>query len=200
MSAESSIVTFSGTIFDPINPEPEKILVSDLAHALSNQCRFTGHVRAFYSVAEHSVRCAEILNRMKYPDQLALTALLHDASEAYLSDLARPIKRFSDLGTTYLGIEEKLEEAIAVRFGLEHPWTDVIKWVDNELLWAEIRDLMPPVLNDGSLLEWDTKTSYTDVIVPWMPKTAEHFFHRWFEHLTGQGEMSAPDGERLPQG
>ena len=87
------IQTMSGVIFYPLDPRPEEIRIEDIAHALSHQCRFAGHCREFYSVAEHSVRVSREL-----PQEFMLWGLLHDASEAYLVDLPRPIKRWSAMG------------------------------------------------------------------------------------------------------
>ena len=83
----SGIITFTGKIIDPINPDPEDIDIRDIAHSLSQQCRFTGHTSEFYSVAEHSVLVSEAV-----PARDAALGLMHDATEAYLADLAKPIK------------------------------------------------------------------------------------------------------------
>jgi hypothetical protein len=88
-------------------------------------------------VAQHSVLCSELV-----PAELALTALLHDASEAYLSDIARPIKSVPEFGDVYLKFEKKLEAAIAKRFGLVYPWPKEVKDADNIALVTEARDLM----------------------------------------------------------
>src|SRR5271156_4912831 len=79
------IQTFTGKKFYPFNPKPQDIDIRDIAHALSNICRFTGHTKRFYSVAEHSRNVAKLV-----PAHMKLQALLHDASEAYLCDIARP--------------------------------------------------------------------------------------------------------------
>src|ERR1017187_10636100 len=82
MAPHGSITTFSGIHFWPLLPNPADIRIEDIAHALSNQCRFAGHAREFYSVAEHSVRVSQLC-----PPEDALWGLLHDASEAYLTDV-----------------------------------------------------------------------------------------------------------------
>src|SRR5271165_7548492 len=83
------IQTYTGRVMYPLDPRPEEINIIDIAHALSNLCRFTGHVRTFYSVAEHSVRVSQHCDPKD-----ALWGLLHDASEAYLADMSRPMKRY----------------------------------------------------------------------------------------------------------
>lgn len=141
VNTPDAIFTYSGIFIRPLDPDPRAIRIEDIAHALSNQCRWTGHTSRFFSVAEHSMGVAELV----IPSRLALQALLHDASEAYLSDLARPIKKAPGLGEIYLEVEAKLEAAIAERFGfdglpLEHA---VIKAADERMLWAEARMLIP---------------------------------------------------------
>ena len=133
------ICTYTGRWVHPTHPHPNEISIEDIAHALAHQCRFTGHTRFFYSVAEHSVHCATMA-----PPELELTALLHDASEAYLSDLARPVKHTEVLGAAYREVEVGLETVIAQRFDLVYPYPDAIKRIDNAMLTKEIQDLMPP--------------------------------------------------------
>ena len=102
------IQTFTGRMFWPIDPQPDEVDIEDIAHALSNVCRFCGHTREFYSVAQHSVLVSEIV-----PAAFALEGLLHDATEAYISDVARPVKPYL---TNYKEIEINLYRAIAKRF------------------------------------------------------------------------------------
>lgn len=178
---DSSIVTFTGRVVDPIHPSPGDFDIVDIAHALSNSCRFTGHVREFYSVAEHSVRVAQWLYH--HGLVVALGGLLHDASEAYLSDLARPIKQFSSLGDHYRAIEDRLQKEICVAFDTTYPILSLVREADNTLLWAEIRDLMPPS-EDPRLLQYTSKTLYRDKIIPWTPKEAKHRFMSEFRYLS----------------
>lgn len=134
------IQTYTGVEFYPLDPRPEEIHIEDIAHALSMQCRYTGHVRQFYSVAEHSIRVTELC-----PPECQLWGLLHDASEAYLIDLPRPVKRYSDIGRLYREAEDRLMVAICRRFKLL-PWftPEPVERADKAMLWIESRDLMPP--------------------------------------------------------
>ena len=132
------IVTYTGVEIEPLRPDPALIRIEDIAHALSNNCRFTGHVREFYSVAQHSVYVSRHV-----PSEDALEGLLHDASEAYLSDIARPVKMQPEFGAVYKTAEERLERAIAKRFDLVWPWPESVRSADNVLLRTEQRDLMP---------------------------------------------------------
>lgn len=98
----STIQTISGKMVDPFAMRPEDLSVPDIAHALSQLCRFTGHTSRFYSVAEHSVHVSYLV-----PGHFALAALLHDASEAYLNDIAAPIKARPDFAF-YRAAEDRL--------------------------------------------------------------------------------------------
>lgn len=135
---ETWVQTFTGRQVWPLNPRVEDICAEDIAHALANQCRYTGHTRQFYSVAQHSVLAAQ------HCPEAPLWALLHDAAEAYLADVARPVKRHL---TNYRQIEERLERVIAERFGLPWPMPACVKEIDLRLLATERRDLMatPPI-------------------------------------------------------
>lgn len=104
------IETHTGIKFYPLDPRPEEIDIKDIAHALSMVCRFNGHCSKFFSVAEHSMSVVDLVE-----DQYKLQALLHDASEAYISDIARPIKRFL---SNYVDIEKKLQDVIYKKFSV----------------------------------------------------------------------------------
>jgi hypothetical protein len=178
----SSIITASGRRFDPLNPDPNLLNIRDIAHSLSNQCRFTGHVREFYSVAEHSVRCADyVLDVLNGGDDLAYLLLMHDASEAFLSDIARPVKHAAHFGDAYREIEDGLQRAITEHFGLPYPFPDIVHEIDNALLAAEARDLMP-----SSFGKFPALLAYDTVIVPWEPKMARAQFLMLYTFLTGE--------------
>jgi hypothetical protein len=140
---EHSIVTFTGKRVWPLDPREEDIDIRDIAHSLAHSCRFTGHVRDFYSVGQHCLLAAD---KATQPNKL--TALLHDASEAYLSDIARPVKR-QDGFKFYKEIEAKLEAVIATKFRMVYPPPPEIKEIDSRLLLTEQRDLMPPSSKEG---------------------------------------------------
>lgn len=167
------IITFTGEAIEPLSPDPERIHIEDIAHSLANQCRFTGHVRSFYSTAQHCV-----LGSYLVPDEYRLTFLLHDASEAYISDIASPVKRHPDFGTYYDIAEERLELAIAERFGLPWPMPPEVKVADKMVLRAEQRDLMPNDPSEGPI--WDGE------VVPWSPYDAERQFLSRYVSLTGE--------------
>lgn len=144
----SWILTSTGKHFDLIDPQPEMINILDIAHGLSNCCRFAGHSRYFYSVAQHSTLASQIV-----PEGFELEALLHDASEAYLGDVTRPLKQ---LLPNYRAIEKKVEAAIRAAFGLPSIQSDAVGHADRVMLATERRDLMP---DDAS--EWPSLHAIT---------------------------------------
>lgn len=133
---EAWIQTFTGRAFWPLNPRPEDVDLVDIAHALAMKCRYSGHCKRFYSVAEHSV----LVSRMVDP-QHALAALLHDAGEAYLPDVPRPIKPKL---TGFKEIEERVDTVIARKFGATFPWHESIHIADATILADEKLALMGP--------------------------------------------------------
>ena len=175
--------TFTGKQFWPMDPRVDEVCIADIAHALSMQCRYAGHCTEFYSVAEHSVRVSWIV-----PAPCAMWGLLHDASEAYLVDLPRPIKRYSALGDRYREIEERLMLVIAARFGLGDQEPSEVKDADDVMLMTEKRDLMP-----NSPAKWrETSEPLASVILPWAPAIAEQRFMHRYEHLLGDCGQSCP--------
>lgn len=167
------ICTFTGKKFYPFDADPDDICIEDIAHALSLICRFTGHCREFYSVAQHCCLAASYA-----PEGMRLWALLHDASEAYLTDISRPVKRYLP---DYVKHEKALEEVIAQRFDLCWPMPSEVKLVDNAMLLTEARDLMPP----GSVSAWNLQGEpYVNTVSPWTPQVAEARFLKLFEGLT----------------
>lgn len=140
------IETVSGIKIEFLNPRPEQIKITDIAHALSNNCRFTGQCRKFYSVAEHSWHVARMLEGT--PLEVQLAGLLHDASEAYLADIATPVKRELP---EYKVIEDNLMVAIAKKYNFEWPMHPAVKYADLMALSNEAHHLLPSRGN-----EWDT--------------------------------------------
>lgn len=160
------IQTFTGRQFWPLAPRVEDVDLRDIAHALSNICRFTGHVRRFYSVAQHCVIMTE-----NAPDDIRREVLMHDAAEAYMTDIARPVKKSIP---NFKEIEIRIETCIAERFGLRFPWPDAVGELDLQALATERRDLMSP-----PPIPWKSTENvkpWPMVIEPWAPAKAEHVF------------------------
>jgi uncharacterized protein len=167
--------TFTGLQFWPTDPRVEEVEITDIAHALSLQCRFAGHCTRFYSVAQHSVIASMIV-----PECDRLWALLHDAAEAYLVDLPRLVKRYSGMGDLYRTIEERLKIVICARFGLDSSEPASVRAADDILLMTEKRDLMP-----NSPAKWrETAEPLKVHICPWTPSHAERMFLKRFRKLT----------------
>ena len=144
----SYITTVTGKHFYPLRPKPEDVDVEDIAHALSLICRANGHFRHFYSVAQHSLACAEEAAARGHSTEVVLGCLLHDASEAYLCDVTRPVKRHIP---QYLQAEERLQAVIWERFvgrALTDAEQALIFAVDDHVLSMEFHLLMPEDLNE----------------------------------------------------
>ena len=160
----SSIVTFTGRHFDPTDPEENLIDLSDIGHALSLICRGNGHVKYFYSVAQHSIACCREAEARGYSNRVQLACLLHDASEAYMSDVTRPVKA---LLTEYLKVEENLQNMIWNKY-LKSPLTKVEKQqvfeVDDDMLAYEFAEIMPKKIRDTEVkLEADIRCVFKNM-------------------------------------
>lgn len=165
------ILTSTGRYFDYTNGQ-NVITVQEVAYALANICRFGGHCRPFYSVAEHSIRVSEIV-----PLQDAMWGLLHDAAEAYLGDVPRPLK---NLLPDYRKIEKRIEAEILPKLGLKGPKPDSVKHADVVMLATEQRDLMPAHDDQWALIEGIDPLP--DRIVPMTPYWAcMKFMDRYHE-------------------
>lgn len=139
----SRMNTFTGKKFDPMEIRPEDINERDVAHALSLVCRGCGHLRRFYSVAQHSVNCALEALARGAGERKALICLLHDASEAYISDIIRPVKCHIP---KYYEIEDMIMRTVLTRFGLDDitPEEDGFwRMIDDALLENELKALLP---------------------------------------------------------
>ena len=144
----SCIKTYTGVMFDPLNPDTELIDIVDIAHALSMLCRANGHFKSFYSVGQHSINCMKEAKARGYSEKVQLACLLHDASEAYLSDVTRPVKKELP---KYLEIEKPLQDAIWAKY-LEESLTkeeyDRVFEIDDAILYHEFVALMDARLSD----------------------------------------------------
>ena len=174
----SWILTRSGRHPDFLDPRPGEIEIFDIAVALSRECRFSGQTRRAYSVAQHSVLASRIV-----PDGFAREALLHDATEAYLRDLSRPLKH---LLPEYLRLERRLDRVIRQKFGLPVEKSDPVDLADRILLATEKRDLMPPDPEDWAILAGIRPLPGR--IVPWPEVRARTLFLRRFAELWGEGK------------
>ncbi len=169
----SWITTLSGKHFNFAKIEQCSICIEDIAGALSNICRFTGHLPEFYSVAQHSVQASYIV-----PAEFAYEALMHDAAEAYCNDISSPLKT---LLPDYQKIEKAIELAIAEKFALPTAMSDAVKLADLIMLATERRDFG---LDDGTpwpILEGIEPLMF--ILTPLSPREARVAFLRRYNQL-----------------
>lgn len=176
------IQTFTGVAFEPLNPDPDLIVLEDIAHALSNICRYTGHVKRFYSVAEHCVRVSWLTRSALSgysPSDMAREGLLHDAGEAYLMDLANPIKVDPSM-EGYRNAERRLDLALATRFSLKQTSDPAVhaavKLADLQMLHAEKLELLGPPPRDWGTLPEIPPSVYYGPSFGWSPEEAKDVF------------------------
>lgn len=173
--AKDWIMTYpSGSKFYPLDPRPEDIHIEDIAHHLSNICRFTGGVSTFYSVAEH---CCMVSDQV--PAIYRLAGLLHDASEAYLSDIASPVKHTKDMAP-YREAEDRLSKMILMKFGCATKLPRAVHYADARMLVTEALQLKSPLHP-----EWYFKVKpYNGLTLGLFPFTAKREFLKRFREYT----------------
>lgn len=182
MSTNNYIRTFTGKQFYPFQMHRNEYDIHDIAHALSNLCRYNGHSKLFYSVGQHSVYVSKLVSR-----EDALEALLHDAAEAYIGDIPRPMKRtlpFAD----FCEIEREIELGVARTFNLKFPWPMAVRHADEMILALEMAHILhgaesgtegePLPLIDHQWIE-----RMIDGFEPWAPLRAEEEFILRFNEL-----------------
>lgn len=183
------ILTHCGRSFYPLDPRPEEVELQDIAHSLSQQCRWTGHVAHFYSIAQHAVYVAEVVEALL--PHLALAALHHDSAEAYIGDMARPWKRMLAVrqlrrwpdGQERIGTLQSVDAAESViqgavfdALGIREPSAEewrTVHLIDNRVLRTEYEQLMPQRLG-----AWDDLGDPIPGLVlrDWPPITAKAAF------------------------
>lgn len=178
-ASRPDILTASGNYFNFLMPAKNAVLVTDIAHALARVCRFNGHTREFYSVAQHSVLVSEIV-----APEFALVGLFHDATEAYIGDVTRPLK---NLLPDYRAIEARLQADIFKKLGLPEHIPAEVKTADLILLATEQRDLMPEHNDEWAILKGIDLLP--DSIVPWSSEEAEEYFLDRYRELVGDHKV-----------
>lgn len=177
---ENWIETVSGVQFHFLDPSPEEIKITDIAHSLGNCCRFVGQCRQFYSVAEHSWHVARLLEGT--PLRVQLAGLLHDASEAYITDMASPVKQHLP---EYRAMEDIVQGAIFKKYGLEYPMHQAIKWADLCMLSNEAHHLLTSRGNTWDMWKNIKRPAIIDAYRPvgMGPTTATEVFLDKFHEL-----------------
>jgi len=167
------IQTYMGIHMYPFDPIADEICIEDIAHSLSLICRYGGHCEQFYSVAEHSVLCSQYCN-----EKLRFPALMHDASEAYIADICRPVKRSMP---QYQEIERMLMTAIGEKFHIAYEDFDAVKEIDDIILATEAVQVFR-----GGICSWTWNPEKTALPIKLMflsPKDAEKIFLDRFKQL-----------------
>jgi hypothetical protein len=163
--------TFTGRKFWPLDPNPEDVDIFDIAHALSMKCRYGGHSRRFYSVAEHSVRMARAAS---FHNKFA--ALMHDASEYVLPDLIRPIKKMPEVMAFWRPIEDRVEKAISAALRVPYPYPEEVHALDRSILTTEMMELVP---YGDWLISMPARPDMTDEEVAEFIQFAEQDASKW---------------------
>lgn len=185
------IQTYSGIAYPVLEPEAWYVSIEDIAHSLSNLCRFAGHTKEFYSVAQHCV-----LASYQVPEEDAFPTLMHDSPETYVVDLPRPVKHSAGL-TQYRVIEDANWLAIAEAFEIDPVLPSSVKHADARMLLTEQRDLL-----GRQTKPWEDKAQPYDMVIlriapwwkfwtsvrPWSPKKAKKKFLDRFDELVAQRE------------
>lgn len=154
--------TYTGKMFNPFNPDLESICIEDIAHALSNTCRFGGHSKEYYSVAEHSV-----LVSMLCDESNAFEGLMHDAAEAYLGDIPTPLK---ERLPGFMELEDSVLKFIFNKYNLSYPLSNNVKKMDEKAL----------------TLEFESIRGITNILQLQSPKEAEEAFLKRFHYLNNK--------------
>lgn len=175
------VMTYTGKMVNPFKPDEEQICIEDIAHSLARQCRFNGHTKKFYSVAEHSINVALKLEFLGFPARTVLLGLLHDSAEAYLSDIPSPVKGcFPEL----VRLEDELENSILKKL---HPqFGDLsindfyyVNLVDKEICIEESKKLLGKA-------EWNNKETifeHNSFDIVLSPEKAEKAFIEYYKSL-----------------
>jgi hypothetical protein len=171
------IQTYTGKQFWPMDPRPGEVDIRDIAHALSMQCRYAGHCLSFYSVAEHSIHVYRYLVAANASPDVRLAGLLHDASEAYLVDVPRPVKPHLK---GYYEAEEAVMQAVFEAFGLSGGIPGPVKYADNSILLDERAQNMLPAQYEGG---WPDLEPLGIVLEFMSPAEAEAEFLRAFHSV-----------------
>jgi hypothetical protein len=179
---DACIETFTGVMFNLLNPTIDMITIEDIAHSGSQLCRFTGHTRFHYSIAQH-----ELLGSYLVPEKNALEFLLHDASESFVNDMSRPLKHMTAMGSLYRPIEENIQILVRQKYGLPAVQSPIIHTVDNMMLLTEKRQLMGKAdWSKMGIKSWEINTAVAaDIsILEMSPREVEQKFLTRFRELT----------------
>lgn len=169
------------------NPKPQDFDIETIATVLSRICRFGGHTKYFYSVSQHSILLSNLMACNGYNKEYQLHALVHDAAEIFLGDCVKPVKYDKLMYSVYQPMEEKFNRVAARKFGYHYnkKTKSIIKYWENKLVLAEIRDLMLLCPSERAKLNFDAACSIKDLskmLIP--PEEAKIMFLRTYHKIT----------------
>lgn len=177
-TTQTTVTTYTGKHFNPVEPDVQKIDIRDIAHALSMTCRGNGHVKTYFSVGQHCINCAREAEERGYSARVILACLLHDAGEAYMSDVPRPLKPFMP---QYLEAEERLLQMIYRKY-LGEPLSEEEAWavkdIDDDLLYYDMKELLGEIIKEEAP-ELKINLDYTVVPFEQVERTYLELFERW---------------------
>ena len=177
------IITYKQIEFWPLDPKESEVDIDDISHALGMLCRYNGHTLKYYSVGEHSIRVSYIL-----PKNLRLMGLLHDASEAYISDIPSPTKIYMQ---QYKEWEKEIEKVIYKKYILLEKEDTMVKEADRIMLVTEMRDLLPSGLNPKwNIAKMGIKSLEKKIKRTMSPRIAERLFLARFNELYYNKKLS----------
>jgi 5'-deoxynucleotidase YfbR-like HD superfamily hydrolase len=172
------IITFTGKKFNLLEPTLAMIDIRDIAHSQAMNCRWTGHCKYHYSIAQHAYYCSFI-----GPEFEALERLMHDSSESYIGDMNRPLKHYTDAGAAYRKVEHPLQSLIYNAFGMSEIEPPSVKIADEGMLYAELEQLLPSAEFKFTNNPFGNSKAAKIVIEEWTPAYAEKKFLERFNHL-----------------
>jgi uncharacterized protein len=183
------MATATGRSVFPLAVTPEDVVIEDIAHSLAQNNRYNGHAKFPYPVAQHSWLISMALSRDGHPPLVALTGLLHDASETWTGDITKPMKNSLKSALAPLGkegwlksVEHEIEETVAKRFGLPFPWPHVVEEYDTRIVVDEKAVLFKPTAQP-----WNIPSEPLGVVIePWTWFEAKERFLARFEELGGR--------------
>lgn len=181
--SDTMMWTYTGREVYPLNLKSKDICITDIAHHLALQNRFSGATKVPYSVAQHSCHVADLLYDQSESSIVQLEGLLHDASEAYLSDIIRPLKHHSKFGHAYEEVERRVDKVIRKRFGLPKHMSRAVRNADNTMVKTECRDLMAFDTSEYRNTRIKNYHEWPWHIKPWSWEEAESEFLKHYESL-----------------
>lgn len=175
--------TYTGHAFPLFDFKPADFIIEDIAHSLANLCRYNGHCKWHFSVAQHSIYVMECLKKVLHVEskKLLLTGLLHDAAESYTNDIVRPVKRHPIM-RPYVDWQNHIDRGLAEQFDIPYPFPTVIKRADNILLVTEKEQIThQPSPRPWTLVE---EPWFELEIEQWSPEVAKERFLAAFAALS----------------